>query len=34
VSSVFDLDEVNLTLKYAEIFGSVLNGENGFAGSW
>ena len=30
VLKVLDLDEVNVTLKNAEIFGSVLSGEGGF----
>ena len=32
VLTVLDLDEVNITLKNAEIFGSMLSGENGSAG--
>jgi hypothetical protein len=32
VLTVLDLDEVNVTLKNAEIFGSMLSGENGSAG--
>jgi len=30
--TVLDLDEVNVTLEIAEIFGSVLSGEGGSAG--
>ena len=34
VLTVLDLDEVNVTLKNAEIFGSVLSGEGGSANGW
>ena len=34
VLTVLDLDEVNVTLKNAEIFGSVLPGEGGSANGW
>ena len=34
VLTVLDLDEVNVTLKNAEIFGSVLSGEGGSASGW
>ena len=34
VLTVLDLDEVNVTLKNAEIFGSVLSGEGGAANGW
>ena len=32
--AVLDLDEVNVTLENAEIFGSVLSGEGGSANGW
>ena len=32
--AVLDLDEVNVTLENAEIFGSVLSGEGGSADGW
>ena len=32
VLTVLDLDEVNVALNHAEIFGLVLSGEGGFAG--
>jgi len=32
--AVLDLEEVDVTLKYAEIFGLVLSGEGGSAGGW
>ena len=32
VLTVFDLDEVNVTLENADIFGSVLSGEGGSVG--
>jgi hypothetical protein len=32
VLTVLDLDEVNVTLENAEMFGSVLSGEDGSAG--
>jgi hypothetical protein len=34
VLRVFDLDEVNVTLKNAKIFGSMLSGEGGSANGW
>jgi hypothetical protein len=34
VLTVLDLDNVNVTLKNAEIFGSVLSGEGGSANGW
>jgi hypothetical protein len=34
VFTVLHLDEVNVTLKNAEIFGSVLSGEGGSANGW
>ena len=34
VLTVLDLDEVNVTLENAEIFGSVLSGEGGSASGW
>ena len=34
VLTVFDLDEVNVTLENAEIFGSVLSGEGGSTSGW
>jgi hypothetical protein len=34
VLTVLDLDEVNVTLKNAEIFGSMLSGEGGSADVW
>ena len=34
VLTVLDLDEVNVTLENAEIFGSVLSGEGGSANGW
>jgi len=34
VLTVLDLDEVNVTLKNAEIFGSVLSGQGGSADGW
>jgi hypothetical protein len=34
VLSVLDLDEVNITLENAEIFGSMLSGKNGSANGW
>ena len=34
VPTVLDLDEVNVTLKNSEIFGSVLSGEGGSANGW
>jgi hypothetical protein len=34
VLTVLDLDEVNVTLKNAEIFGSMLSGEGGSASGW
>ena len=34
VLTVLDLGEVNVTLKNAEIFGSVLSGEGGAANGW
>ena len=34
VLTVLDLDEVNVTLKNAEIFGSVMSGEGGSASGW
>ena len=34
VLTVLDLDEVNVTLKNAEIFGSVLSGKGGSADGW
>jgi hypothetical protein len=34
VLTLLDLDEVNVTLKNAEIFGSVLFGERGSANGW
>ena len=34
VLTVLNLDEVNVTLKNAEIFGSVLSGEGGAANGW
>ena len=34
VLAVLDLDEVNVTLENAEIFGSVLSGEGEFASGW
>jgi len=34
VLTVLDLDEVNVTLENAEIFGSALSGEGGSASGW
>jgi len=34
VLTVLDLDEVNITLKNAEIYGLVLSGEGGSANGW
>ena len=34
VLTLLDLEEVDVTLKNAEIFGSVLSGEGGSAGCW
>ena len=34
VLTVLDLDEVDVTLQYAEIFGSMLSGEGGSASGW
>jgi len=34
VLTVLDLDEVNITLKNAEIFGSMLSREGGSANGW
>ena len=34
VLTVLDLDEVNVTLENAEIFGSALSGEGGSASCW
>ena len=34
VLTVLDLDEVNVTLEDAEIFGAVLSGEGGSANGW
>jgi hypothetical protein len=34
VLTVLDLDEVNVTLENAKIFGSVLSGEGGSASGW
>ena len=34
VRTVLGVDEVNVTLENAEIFGSVLSGENGSANGW
>jgi len=34
VHTVLNLDEVDVMLKYAEIFGSVLSGEGGSANGW
>jgi len=34
VLTVLDLDEVDATLRFAEVFGSVLSGVGGSAGDW
>ena len=34
VLTVLDLDEVNVTMENAEIFGSMLSGEGGSANGW
>ena len=34
VLTVLDLDEVDATLRFAEVFGSVLSGVGGSAGGW
>jgi len=34
ILAVLDLNEVDVTLKYAEIFRSVLSGEGGSASGW
>ena len=34
VLTVLDLDEVDVTPKFAEVFGSVLSGVGGSAGGW
>jgi hypothetical protein len=34
VLTVLDLDELNVTLKNVEMFGSVLSGEGGSANGW
>ena len=34
VLTLLDLDEVNVTLENAEIFGTVLSGEGGNASAW
>ena len=34
VLTVLDLDKVNVTLRFAEVFGSVLSGVGGSAGGW
>jgi hypothetical protein len=34
VLTVLDLDEVDVTPRFAEVFGSVLSGGGGFTGGW
>ena len=34
VLTIFDLDEVDVTPRFAEVFGSVLSGVGGSAGGW
>jgi hypothetical protein len=34
VFTVLDLDEVDVTPRFAEVFGSMLSGVGGFAGGW
>ena len=34
VLTVLDLDEVDVTPRFAEVFGSMLSGVGGFAGGW